>query len=167
MPRARLVAVILNPANPAQKLNFEVTDSTAKSFGIRLLKFEPRQANEFESIFSAMAKQRVDAVVTPQDAMFDEHAREIADLAAKLRIPSAGNRVLAESGALIGYGVNVFEMYRRAGTCVDKILKGAKPANLPVEQAAKFELMINLRTAKALGLTIPQSVLQRADEVIQ
>jgi putative ABC transport system substrate-binding protein len=130
LPRARLVAVILNPANPAQKLNFEVMESTAKSLGIGLHKFEPRGANEFESMFSEMAKQRVDAVVTPQDTMFDAHAQEIADLAAKLRIPTAGNRVLAESGALIGYGVNILEMYRRVGTYVDKILKGAKPGTM-------------------------------------
>jgi putative ABC transport system substrate-binding protein len=167
LPRARLVAVILNPANPAQTLNFEAMESTAKSLGIGLRKFEPRGPNELESIFSAMAKLRVDAVVTTQDAMIRAHAQEIANLAAKMRIPSAGNKALADAGGLIGYGVNVFEIYRRAGTYVDKILKGAKPADLPVEQATKFELIINLKTAKALGITIPQSVLLRADEVIQ
>jgi putative ABC transport system substrate-binding protein len=139
----------------------------AKALGIDIRKFEPRGPNELEAIFSAMAKQRVDAVVTPQDAMIDAHAREIADLAAKMHIPSAGNKALADAGGLIGYGVNVFEIYRRAGTYVDKILKGAKPADLPVEQATKFELIINLKAAKALGITIPQSVLLRADEVIQ
>jgi putative tryptophan/tyrosine transport system substrate-binding protein len=167
LPRSRLVAVILNPANTSQTLNFEAIQRTAKSLGISLHKFEPRGPNEFEGIFSAMAKLRVDAVVTTQDAMIQAHAQEIANLAAKMRIPSAGNKALADAGGLIGYGVNVFEIYRRAGTYVDKILKGAKPADLPVEQATKFELIINLKTAKALGITIPQSVLLRAYEVIQ
>jgi putative tryptophan/tyrosine transport system substrate-binding protein len=167
LPRARLVAVILNPANPAQTLNFEAMESTAKSLGIGLRKFEPRGPNELEGIFSAMAKQRVDAVVTTQDALIEAHAREIANLAARMHIPLAGNKALADAGGLIGYGVNTFEIYRRAGTYVDRILKGAKPDDLPVEQATKFELIINLKTAKALGITIPQSVLLRADEVIQ
>ncbi len=167
LPRARQVAVILNPANPAQALNFEAIESTAKSLGIVLHKFEPRGPGEFHGIFLEMAKQSVDAVVTPQDSMIDAHAREIAELAAKLRIPSAGNRTLAESGGLIGYGVNIFENYRRAGTYVDKILKGGKPVDMAVEQSAKFELVINMKTAKELGITIPKDVLLRADEVIQ
>jgi putative tryptophan/tyrosine transport system substrate-binding protein len=114
-----------------------------------------------------MARQRVDAVVTTQDAMIDAHARAIADLAAKMLIPSAGDKALADAGGLIGYGVNTFEMSRRAGSYVDKILKGAKPADLPVEQATNFEPVINLKTAKAIGLTLPQPLLLRADELIQ
>jgi len=167
LPRARQVAVILNPANPAQALNFEAIESTAKSLGIVLHKFELRGAREFHGIFLEMGKQRVDAVVTPQDSIIDAYAREIAELAARLRIPSVGNRTLAESGGLIGYGVNIFENYRRAGTYVDKILKGGKPVDMAVEQSAKFELVINMKTAKELGITISKDVLLRADEVIQ
>jgi len=167
LPRARLLAVILNPANPAQALSFEAAQSTARSLGIGLHKFEARGPDELEGIFLAMAKQRVDAVVTPQDGMIDAHARQIATLASKMHIPSVGNNALAIAGGLIGYGVDTFEMFRRAGYYIDKILKGANPGDMPVEQPTKFELIINLRTAKALGLVIPPSVLVRADNVIQ
>ena len=114
-----------------------------------------------------MAKSRVDAVMATQDSIFNVNAKAIADLATKKRLPSSGTRDFAEAGGVIGYGWNVSHNSRRAAYFVDKILKGAKPADLPVEQPTKFELVINLKTAKALGLTIPQSVLIRADQVIE
>jgi len=113
-----------------------------------------------------MAESRVDAVVVMQDALFNANVRVIADLAAKKRLPSSGTKDLAEAGGVIGYGWNTSDNNRRAATFVDKILRGAKPADLPFEQPTKFELVINLKTAKALGLTIPQSLLLRADEII-
>ena len=167
LPRTRTVAAILNPANPAQKLSYEAMESTARFLGIDLYKFEVRGPKEFEATFSVMAKRNVDALVAPQDAMMDTHAQEIADFTAKMRIPSAGNKIFADAGGLIGYGVDAVETFRRAATYVDKIIKGAKPAELPVEQASKFFLILNLKTAKALGITIPQSLLVRSDELIQ
>src|SRR5258706_16189821 len=105
--------------------------------------------------------------MTPNDSLIDAHAAEIADFAAKMRIPVAGNSALADAGGLLGYGANTFETYRRVGSYVDRILKGAKPADLPVEQPAKFEFVINLKTAKSLGITIPRTLLLRADRVIE
>jgi putative ABC transport system substrate-binding protein len=115
-----------------------------------------------------MAKERVGALVVLSDAIFSSHRTRLADLAARSRLPAAyGVREYVEAGGLMSYGPSLLDSYRRAATYVDKILKGAKPAELPVEQPTKFELVINLKTAKALVLTIPQSVLLRADEIIQ
>ncbi len=166
-PRIRRVAVLVNPDNPQKGPMLRAMALTAGPLKLELQQFEARGPNEFESVFAAMAKQRVDAFVTHDDSVLIDNARGLAALAAKGRLPSTGFKTFAEAGGLMGYGVNFPEMYRRAAVLVDKILKGAKPADLPVEQATKFELVINLKTAKALGLTIPQSVLIRADEVIQ
>ena len=115
-----------------------------------------------------MRSQRLGGILVLRDPLFLTHRNQIAALAAKNRLPAVyGFKEEAEAGGLMAYGANVPDMYRRAATYVDKILKGAKPADLPVEQPTKFELVINLKTAKVLGLTIPQSLLQRADEVIQ
>ena len=115
-----------------------------------------------------MRRQRVDAVVIAADTLFDMHVRQIADFAIKHHLPSiTQGGAYARAGGLMGYGINNVEVSRRAAAYVDKILKGAKPGDLPVEQPTKLELVINMKTAKALGLTIPQSLLLRADEVIQ
>jgi putative ABC transport system substrate-binding protein len=120
-----------------------------------------------ERAFSAMAERRVDAVVAAQDALLNANVKAIADLAEKKRLPASGSKEFAEAGGVIGYGWNVSVNNRRAAHFVDKILKGANPSDLPVEQPTKFELVINLKTAKALGLTIPQTLLLRADRVIE
>ena len=123
---------------------------------------------ELESTFSALVGKRVEALVVFPDGMFLAQTPLIIALAARSRLPAMyGVRELAEAGGLMAYGANLSDMYRRGAYFVDKILKGAKPADLPVEQPAKFEFVINLKTAKALGLTIPQPLLQRADEIIQ
>ena len=142
-------------------------ESTAGALKVGLQNFEARGPTEFESAFSRRAKSRVDTVVVPSDVLFNYNVGAVADLAAKKRLPSAGVKAFAEAGGLIGYGLNFPDMDRRAAYFVDKILKGAKPGDLPVQQPTKFELVINLKTAKGLGLTIPQSILVRADEVIQ
>jgi putative ABC transport system substrate-binding protein len=129
--------------------------------------FEVGERAEFDSAFSEMAKARVDALVVNEEPRLIAYSKAIADLAATYRWPSTGFVRLAEAGGLIGYGVYRPELYRHAAVLVDKILKGAKPSDLPIEQPTKFELVINLKTAKALGITIPQSLLLRADEVIQ
>jgi putative ABC transport system substrate-binding protein len=121
---------------------------------------------ELDRAFAAMAKARVDGLVV--DLVLDEYRRQIADLAIRHRLPSiSGPRQFAEAGALMTYGPDYADLFRRAATYVDRILKGTKPAELPVEQPTKFELVINLKTAKALGLTIPPTLLLRADEVIE
>jgi putative tryptophan/tyrosine transport system substrate-binding protein len=127
---------------------------------------EARGPDEFDSAFAAMTS--TGALVILRDAMFNVHRRRLAELAAKSRLPAMyGGRELVEVGGLIGYGASIPENFRRAATYVDKILKGVKPADLPVEQPMKFELVINLQTAKALGITMPPSLLLLADEVIQ
>ena len=116
--------------------------------------------------FTAMAQQRIEAIVVSTDTLFQANAVAIADLAAKQRLPSAGGKAFAAAGGLIGYGVDDAEMYHRAAYFVDRIVKGAKPDDLPIEQATKLDLVINLKTAKVLGLTLPQSLLVRANEAI-
>ena len=167
VPRIRRVAVLVNPDNPQRGPTLQAMALTARSLKLQLQPFEARGPREYESVFAAMAKQRVDAFVTHDDSVLIDNARGLAALAAKGRLPSTGFKTFAEAGGLMGYGVNFPEMYRRAAEFVDEILKGAKPADLPVEQAMKFELVINLKTAQALDLRIPQSVLLRADEVIR
>jgi putative tryptophan/tyrosine transport system substrate-binding protein len=117
--------------------------------------------------FTAMAAKRVDAITIIDDPMLNANAKAIANLAAKNRLPSLAFIEFTDAGGLMSYGPSLLDMWRRAATYVDKILKGARPGDLPVEQSTRFEFVVNLKTAKALGLTIPQSVLSRADEVIQ
>jgi len=166
IPRAGRVAVLSNPDNPSGVGVFKAMEVTARSLKVELQKFGVRGPNEFENAFSAMAKSGIDAVVVTQDSIFNANVKTIADLAAKKRLPSAGTKEFSEAGGSIGYGMNFPDNSRRAAYFVDKILKGAKPADLPVEQPTKFELVINLKTAKTLGLTIPQSLLVRADKII-
>ena len=168
LPRIRHIAVLVNPNNPQVKgPALQAIARTAESLKLELHPFEARGPSEFESAFAAMAKQRLDALVVTDDAMFNANVRGVAALGVKHWLPSTGIKTYAETGGLIGYGVNFPEIYRHAAVYVDRVLKGAKPADLPVEQATKFVLVLNLKTAKALGLSIPQSVLIRADEVIQ
>lgn len=166
IPRITQVATLVNQDHPLLRTAPQALHTAAKSLKIELQQFEARGPEELEAAFSAIAKRRVDAVVILDDAVFSANARAIAEFAAKQQLPAAGFAELAEAGGLIGYGVDFLPMYRRAAVFVDKILKGAKPGDLPIEQATKFHLVINLETAKALGIAIPQSLL-RADEVIE
>ena len=168
VPRATRVGVLTNPDNPqTMGTTLQYIRLAAESLKLKLSIFEARSPNEFDHIFSAMVESRVDAVAVMDDGMFIANQRAIADIAANKRLPLTGAKDLAETGGLIGYGVDFVQTYYRAAYFVDRILKGTKPGDLPVEQSAKFELVINLKTAKALGLTIPQSLLQRADQLIQ
>jgi putative tryptophan/tyrosine transport system substrate-binding protein len=129
---------------------------------------EIRDPGEFDNAFAAMTAAHLDAIFVPPDSMFYQHRARLALLAAKTRLPTMwGLRDHVEAGGLMAYATDLNDLARRAASYVDKILKGTKPADLPVEQPTKFELVINLKTAKALGLTIPQSLLLRADEIIQ
>jgi putative ABC transport system substrate-binding protein len=135
---------------------------------VQLQLLEARAPGDFAGAFSAMTKERAGGVIILTSSMFNAERTRIAELAAQSRVPAISSlREFAEAGGLIAYGINLGERFRRAATYVDKILKGTKPADLPIEQPTKFELVINLKTAKALGLTIPPAVLARADEVIQ
>jgi len=168
VPKVRRVAILSNPASPVQPLFIREVKVAARSLGVQLQLLEARGPNEFDGAFAAMAKERVGALLVVADGLFILHRTRLADLAARSRLPAIyGYREHVEAGGLMSYGSSLRDLWRRAATYVDKILKGAKPADLPVEQPTKFELVINLKTAKALGLTIPPSVLIRADEVIQ
>ena len=142
-------------------------EHTAQALRIQLQPVEVRDPADLENAVSALVKGHADAIAVHDDAMLIAHAGRIADLATKHRRPTIGWVEYARVGGLMAYGVSFPHLWRRAAAFVDKILKGAKPADLPIEQPTKFELVINLKTAKALGLTIPQSVLLRADEIIQ
>lgn len=167
MPRITRVAVLMLRDNPTSQQVLQAMESTANSLKVELQKFEVRGPDEFDSAFSAMAKKRVDAVVIQETPVFIVNANGVAGLAREKRILSIGDRGYAEAGGMIGYGANLLDLYRRVAYFVDKILKGTKPADLPVEQASKFELVLNLKTAKLLGVKFPQAILVRADRVIE
>jgi putative ABC transport system substrate-binding protein len=169
VPKASRVAVLWNPANPVwQAQMLREINVAARALGLRLQLLEARGPDELEGAFAAMTRARAGALLVQADPMFSLHARRIADLALKRRLPAmVGFREHVEPGSLMSYAPNFPDLFRRAAVYVDKILKGAKPADLPVEQPTRFELVINMKTAKALGLTVPPSVLIRADQVIQ
>jgi putative ABC transport system substrate-binding protein len=168
IPTLSRVAVLSNPANPNHVALGREVQGAARALGVTCQVYEVRAPEELEGAFTAMTKARADGLLVLPYPFTFVHARRIADLATKSRLPAVfGFRESVEAGGLIAYAANAPDMFRRAAAYVDKILKGAKPADLPVEQPTKFELVINLKTAKALGLTIPQSILLRADEVIQ
>ena len=165
-PRTRRIAFLVNPDNATVAPAVAASERAAKTLKVELHQVAVRGPNEFSSAFSAMARNRLEAVSVTEDAIFNVNAKAIADLAAKHRLLSIGGRDVAEAGGLMGYGANLPELFRRAAYFVDKILKGAKPGDLPVERPTTFEFIINRKTAKALGVAIPQSILLRADRVI-
>jgi putative tryptophan/tyrosine transport system substrate-binding protein len=165
-PRINRVAVLRN-LNTGWQVSSDETEFASKSLKLDLKQFGVTAPTEFESTFGTIAKQRVDAVAISEDPMLVSNAKVLVDLAAKQRLPSIGFLEVAEAGGLMAYAANLVEMHRRAAYFVDRILKGTKPADLPVEQPMKFEFVINLRTAKQIGLTIPPNVLARADRVIR
>jgi putative ABC transport system substrate-binding protein len=162
------VAVLYNPADRSNVLVLKELQESAPALGLTLQPLEVRGPGDFEGAFVAMTRERAHALFGAAGVLTFEHRNTIVDLAAKNRIPAMwGHRQFVEAGGLMSYAVNWYDQLRRAATYVDKILKGAKPGDLPVEQPTKFELVINLKAAKALGLTIPPSLRLRADEVIQ
>ena len=168
VPKVSRVAILRNPTNAANVAGFKESEVVAQALRIQLLPLDVRRADDFASAFPAALRARVDALIVIADAVLLTHRARIADFAAKNRLPAMyGGQDYMDAGGLMFYGANNADVYRRAATYVDKILKGAKPADLPVEQASKYELVINLKTAKELGLDLPTSVLARADEVIE
>jgi putative ABC transport system substrate-binding protein len=168
VPKASRVAVLSNPAGTHTAGLVKETEAAARRLGVRVQFLGVRGADAFDNAFSAATKERPGALFVLFDPLLFAHRTRIVEFANKNRLPAMyAHREYAEIGGLMAYGASLPDLYGRAATYVDKILKGAKPADLPVEQPTTFELVINLKTAKALGLTIPQSLLQRADEVIQ
>jgi len=162
----RCVAILSNPTNAYHQLAIREMNAPARSLGVQLQLLEARGPNEFDSAFAAMTKERVGALLV--HAMLNSHRTRLADLAARSRLPAAyGVRESVEAGGLMSYGPSFLELFRRSAAYVDKILKGAKPADLPVEQPTKFELVINLKAAKALGLEVPPFLIAQADELIE
>ncbi len=168
VPRVTRVAVLWTSVNPGHRPALKEIEVPARSLGVQLRLAEARDPDELDRAFSGMAKAHVGAVLVLGDSMFYSQRRRIVDLAARNRLPAMYFRKeFVEAGGLMAYATNVAELDRRAAYYVDKILKGAKPADLPVEQPMRFELVINMKTAKALGITFPPSILVRADQVIQ
>jgi ABC-type uncharacterized transport system substrate-binding protein len=167
-PGVSRVAVFVFPANPGTRATLRALDTAGRTLGIELQRIEIRGTGDFENAFRAAATGGAGVVVLQDDPLIRTARGQIADLALRHRLPlSTGIAEIAESGALVAYGPDRVDMYRRAAGFVDKILKGAKPGDLPFEQATKLELILNLRTAKALGVTIPQSLSLRADRIIE
>ena len=168
VPKASRVAVLYNPTDRSNVLILKQLQESALTLGLILQPLEVREPREFEGAFVAMTRERHHAMFGTPGALTFEHRRVLVDLAAKHRIPAMwGHRYFVDAGGLMSYAVNLYDQNRQAAVFVDKILKGAKPADLPIEQPTKFELVINLKPAKALGLTIPPSLLVQADQVIE
>jgi putative tryptophan/tyrosine transport system substrate-binding protein len=168
LPTVSRVAVLWNPAHAAHALLVRAADEAAQALGVQLHLVEARGPDVFDSAFAAMTSAHAGALLVLGDPMSIEHRSRLAELAATSRLPTVHNdRAYVEVGGLLCYGASHPDMYRRAATYVDKILKGAKPGDLPVEQPTKFELVINLKTAQALGLTIPSTLFFQADEVLR
>ena len=168
VPGLSRAAALWNPANPAIVFSWKETQGAAQALGIKLQSHEVQSPQDFAAAFDMIAAEHPDALLVLQDAVMMQHRKEIIEFAIQRRLPSMFNEkgwVLA--GGLMSYGENLPSMYRRSAYFVDKIFKGAKPADLPVEQAAKFDMVLNLRTAKAIRLTIPDSIFALSDEVIE
>jgi putative ABC transport system substrate-binding protein len=168
VPKLTRVAVLWRPEGDSSPLAWKESQLAARTLGLQLHSMEVRSSDDLDKAFEDATRARVGALIVTPDPVLVRNLKRIAGLAAKNRLPSIFHlKEFADSGGLVAYGVHRSDMFRRAATYVDKILKGAKPADLPIEQPTKFELVINAKTAKALGLTIPPPLLQRADQIIE
>jgi putative ABC transport system substrate-binding protein len=167
LPHVTHVGALSNPANPVSRPIIPAMQSAAASLRLEVEPFRVQGPTDFDSAFQAMTKSRVNAVAVTEDGEFAASFKTIAALANGSKLPSIGSKEYAEAGGLIGYGVDILNLYRRAAYFVDKILKGVRPADLPIEQPTRFEFVINLKTARTLGLNIPPILLARADAVIE
>jgi putative ABC transport system substrate-binding protein len=168
IPSATRVAVLLNPDNSSNLPQLRQTQEAASALGVSILSVEARRVDDIDRAFATVRAKHAMALLLIADGLLGSNRKRIVELTAKDRLPAIyWRREFVEDGGLMSYGASVVDLYRRAAAYVDKLLKGAKPADLPVEQPTKFELVINLKSAKALGLTIPPAVLARADEIIQ
>ena len=167
IPRIKRVAYLMNPGSDLAEPNLRAILLAAKALQLEVQPFEVRSPDQFESTFAAVSRQHIAAVVIQEEPMLIANAKSVASQVARRQLASIGYATLAEAGGLIGYGASATDMFRRAAVFVDKILKGANPGDLPIEQAMTFELVINAKVAKALGIKVPQSIQMRADKVIE
>jgi len=169
LPKISRVAALWNPANPVfQASQLRQAESAAKALPVTLQKLEARAPAEIDHAFTTISKEGTKALIVLADPVFTTHRKQIADLSLKHRLPAiTGPKEVADAGLLMSYGASFTESYRRAATYVDKILKGAKPGDMPIERPTKFDFVVNLRTAKQIGVLVPQSMLYRADTVIK
>ena len=168
VPKAERVAVLFNPGNVLAELNLRDVQEAARTIGLQIHVLNASTSREIDAVFATLARERPDALFVAADGFFTSRRMQFVTLAARGRIPAAySQRDYVAAGGLMSYGTDIADRFRQAGVYTGKILNGAKPADLPVVQPTKFELVINLKTAKALGLTIPETLLATADEVIQ
>lgn len=168
LPKVSSIALLVNPTSPIATAQFSELDEGARVIGVQLQIFKASRKEEFGAAFADIVRKHADAIVVAADPAFNDGRDQLVTLAARHAIPAVYEwRDFVDAGGLMSYGANLKDTYRQIGAYTARILKGAKPADLPVEQPTKFELVINLKTAKVLGLAIPQSILIRADEVIE
>ncbi|HVJ72989.1 MAG TPA: ABC transporter substrate-binding protein [Casimicrobiaceae bacterium] len=168
VPGVRRVAVLVNPANPGLKLALDAIRTSASSLGLSAVPVEARGPDDFDAAFAQIAGARFGAVLMVTEAVFNAHVAQLVSLAERHRLPTIyGVRSYVEAGGLLAYGASLENGFRRSAVFVDRILRGAKPADLPVEQPSQYELAVNLKTARALGLTLPPTLLSRADVVVR
>ena len=168
VPAVSRLMMLLDPQSPESNNRLRAEQTAARALGLHLLPFEISRADRFENAFRAAARERANGLLVIRAPIMVQNRTRIAALAAGARLPAVYDEIaFAEAGGLMSYGANLMELHRLLATYVDKILKGAKPGDLPIEQPTKFELVVNMKTAKLLGLTIPQSILVRADRVIE
>jgi putative tryptophan/tyrosine transport system substrate-binding protein len=168
LPGSKRIAALYNLDNPANRSEWKELEPAAPSMGVKLQLLDVRKPEDLGPALAAASQQHADGLIVGQDGLFQAYRKQLAELAAKYRLPAIYRSMeLVEAGGLMAYGPNYPDLYRRTAVYVDKICKGANPGDLPIEQPTKFELIINLKTAKALGIIIPNDVLLRADEVIR
>jgi ABC-type uncharacterized transport system substrate-binding protein len=168
VPSLARIGVIINPSDSTDDIVLKRLAAPARALGVTFSLFEARETADFDGVFARAAREGMQALFVSQSPLFNSHRAEVAALAARVRLPAIyGFREFAEAGGLMSYGANLPAVYRRSARLVDKILKGASPADLPIEVPTRFELIVNLKAAKAIGLTIPDSFVQLADEVIE
>jgi putative tryptophan/tyrosine transport system substrate-binding protein len=168
LPQAKRVGVLWNPTNPSHQLALKAAETAGEKLGVKLVMVPARSADDFEGAFSTMSREGVTGLLVVSSPLSVSQSGRLAALALKYRLPGMfAIKIEVGAGGLMSYGADITDQFRRAALYIDKILKGVKPADLPMEQASKYQLVINLKTAKALGLTIPPTLLVRADEVIE
>ena len=167
VPRIKRVALLVNPDNQITESNMRAMGEVEKPLNIELRRIDVRRGSDVAEAFQTIRKRKADAIALFEDAVLYGSAKAIADLALEQRLPAVGFTDFVDSGGLIGYGVNFPDLFRRAGYFISKLLNGESPTNIPVEQPTKFEMVVNLKTAKALGIKVPQSILLQATKVIE
>jgi putative ABC transport system substrate-binding protein len=167
VPTATMIGLLVNPANPGNEIRTKVMQAAARTLGVEIEVLRASSERDVEEAFARLAQKRVAALVINPDSVFSGGIEQLVALTVRYAMPTIYNREFASAGGLIGYGVNLADAYRMVGVYTNRVLAGAKPADLPVQQSTRVELVINLKMAKMLGITFPTALLVRADEVIE